>query len=173
MCQDITDGKTGVPFELALTIVTAGTCEPIANAMVDVWHADADGVYSAYPGQKDSRNLDTTGQTFLRGIQVTGADGKVTLKSIYPGWYRGRTTHLHFKVHFNNNTLITSQLYLPEEINSAVYGNAAAYKGRGQKDTPNATDMVYLPANLGARTVLKVQQQGEGYLGSLVIGVAK
>lgn len=171
--QDITDGKTGVPFELALTIVNAGTCEPIANAMVDVWHADAEGLYSAYPGQGDSRSVDTSGQRFLRGMQVTGSDGKATFKTIYPGWYRGRTTHIHFKVHFNNSTLITSQLYLPEDINQAVYGTAANYKSRGQKDTPNASDMVYLPANLGQRTVLKVQQQGEGYLASLVIGVAK
>lgn len=171
--QDITDGKTGVPLQLELTIVNAGTCQPIANAMVDVWHADAEGVYSAYPGQGDSRSVDTTGQTFLRGVQVTGADGKATFKTIYPGWYRGRTTHIHFKIHFNNNTLVTSQLYMPEEINQAVYSTGSEYKARGQKDTPNASDMVYLPANLGERTVLKIQKQGDGYLASLTIGVAQ
>lgn len=170
--QDITDGKTGVPLELSLIVVNASTCQPIANAMVDLWHADAEGVYSAYPGQGDSRSVDTTGQTFLRGVQVTGSDGKVTFKTIYPGWYRGRTTHVHFKVHFNDNTLVTSQLYFPEEINSAIYGSAAAYKARGQKDTPNASDMVYQPVNLGQRTVMKLSKQGEGYVANLTVGVA-
>lgn len=169
--QDITDGKTGVPLELSLVILNARTCQPIDNAMVDLWHADAEGIYSAYTGQGDGHDVDTTGQTFLRGIQVTGADGKVTFKTIYPGWYRGRTTHIHFKVHFNDNTVATSQIYFPEDINSQVYSKAPAYKARGQKDTPNASDMVYLPANLGERTVLKLTQQGDGYTSTLKVGV--
>ncbi len=169
--QDITDGKKGLPLDIVLTIVNASTCQPIANAMVDLWHADSEGLYSAYPGQGDSRNIDTSKETFLRGVQVTGSDGKVTFKTIYPGWYRGRTTHVHFKVHFNDNTLVTSQLYFPEDVNQTVY-TSTLYKARGQKDTPNASDMVYLPTNMGERTVLKMQKQGESYQASLTVGVA-
>ena len=172
MRQDITDGRSGAPMRLMLTVVNARTCAVIPNAMVDVWHADAEGVYSAYPGQGDSRNVDTSGQKFLRGVQVTGENGQVSFTSIYPGWYRGRTTHIHFKVHFNNNTLVTSQLYFPESVNESVYGSESAYTARGQKDTPNASDMVYLPTNLGERTVLKVNKESGIYVASLVIGVA-
>jgi protocatechuate 3,4-dioxygenase beta subunit len=165
--QDITDGKKGLPLDIELTIVNGNTCQPIANAMVDLWHADAEGLYSAYPGQGDNRTIDNSRETFLRGVQVTGSDGKVTFKTIYPGWYRGRTTH----VHFNNNTLVTSQLYFPEDVNQTAY-TSALYKVRGQKDTPNASDMVYLPTNMGERTVLKMQKQGEAYQASLTVGAS-
>jgi protocatechuate 3,4-dioxygenase beta subunit len=170
MRQDITDGKTGAPMEMVIQVVNAKTCAPISSAMVDVWHADAEGLYSAYPGQGDSRSVDTSSERFLRGIQTTDSTGTATFKSIYPGWYRGRTTHVHFKIHFNNNTQVTSQFVFPEAVNSTVY-NTGVYAARGDKDTPNASDMVFKQAGSPQSMEIKVEKQGEGYVAKLVVGI--
>jgi protocatechuate 3,4-dioxygenase beta subunit len=137
--SDITDGRHGVPLRLALRVVAAGSCAPIQAAVVDVWHCDAAGVYSGYPGQLGGK--DTRGERFLRGSQVTDADGNVGFETIYPGWYPGRTTHVHFTVRLRGGRAATSQLYFPEEETAAVY-RLPAYAARGQKDTSNAADGV-------------------------------
>ncbi|MEZ0371737.1 MAG: intradiol ring-cleavage dioxygenase [Candidatus Sericytochromatia bacterium] len=170
--QDISEGRPGQALRLVLTVLNANTCQPIPDAMVDIWHADAEGVYSAYPGQSDSRSLDTTGKTFLRGVQVTGSNGQASFTSIYPGWYRGRTTHIHFKIHFNNSTRVTSQLYFPETVSTAVYTAHSAYKARGDKDTPNGRDMIFVQTSGSGRLLLKVEKQGDSYVASNTIGIA-
>jgi protocatechuate 3,4-dioxygenase beta subunit len=162
--SDITEGKAGVSLRVALRVVSASTCLPIPNAVAEIWHADAGGIYSGYAAQG------TAGQTFLRGIQVTDAHGLVEFQTIYPGWYRGRTTHIHFKVHFENQTLVTSQLYFPETISNTIYTTVSPYSTRGAKDTANASDMVY--SGGGDQTLVQVQQDGSGYLASLTISIA-
>src|SRR5664279_56815 len=67
---DIRDGKAGVPLTLRIQVIEAGPCTPITAARVDIWHCDARGIYSAFPGQGDTHNLDTTNATFLRGTQM-------------------------------------------------------------------------------------------------------
>lgn len=163
--KDITEGKSGVPLTLRLTVLGAGACTPIAGAVVDIWHNDAGGVYSGYPDQVGS--VDTTGQKFLRGMQTTNAAGEVEFTTIYPGWYPGRTTHIHFKVHLGGGTLVTSQMYFPEEINEAVY-RTPVYAARGQKDTSNAQDGIAR----GAGALLSVTGDATtGYVASLAITV--
>jgi len=162
--RDITEGKAGVPLRIALRIVSASTCLPIPNAVAEIWHCDASGIYSGVAAQS------TTGQTFLRGIQVSDANGMVEFVTIYPGWYRGRTTHIHFKVHFENQTLVTSQLYFPEALTSTIYTTISPYSTRGTKDTANAGDMVY--SGGGDQVLMQVQQDGSGYLASLTVSIA-
>ncbi|HVU00318.1 MAG TPA: intradiol ring-cleavage dioxygenase [Polyangiaceae bacterium] len=135
--SDITEGKPGAPLELEIEVVRARDCSPVADAAVDVWHCDAAGVYSGFPGQLGG--LDTTGERALRGTQITGADGRVTFRTIYPGWYPGRTTHVHFKVHLTPTSVVTSQLYFPEDVTAEVY-TTAPYDAHGGKDTTNAAD---------------------------------
>ena len=96
---NIAEGKQGVPITLLLQIVDAG-CKPLNGARVDIWHCDATGVYSNYSGQGDDpeHQISTEGQSFLRGTQLADPRGVVRFQSIYPGWYPGRTTHIHFKV---------------------------------------------------------------------------
>ena len=94
--QDITEGRQGVELRVRLQAVDA-SCRPLPAARVDIWHCDALGHYSGYPGQGDG-DVDTTGEKFLRGVQRTDTNGIASFKTIYPGWYRGRTTHIHFKV---------------------------------------------------------------------------
>jgi protocatechuate 3,4-dioxygenase beta subunit len=161
---DLREGKPGAPLTLDLLVLSAGGCTPIANAAVDIWHCDAAGVYSGYQGQLGG--LDTRGAVFLRGTQLTGADGRVQFQTIYPGWYPGRTTHIHFKVHLTGNREATSQLYFAEELNREVYASAP-YASHGQKDTANTADMFERDAPL-----LAVTRTGQGYAASMTITVA-
>jgi protocatechuate 3,4-dioxygenase beta subunit len=91
--QNIVENRPGVPLTLALGVVDSNTCEPIRDAAVDVWHCDALGVYSGEPSEGSE------GETYLRGIQLTGGNGLAEFATIYPGQYPGRTTHIHVKVH--------------------------------------------------------------------------
>ena len=95
---EIAEGRAGVPLRVDLRVVDGASCKPSERARVDVWHADAQGIYSGYEGQGDKANVSTTGQKFLRGTQFTNGEGAVSFKTIYPGWYEGRATHIHFKV---------------------------------------------------------------------------
>src|SRR5438094_556646 len=116
--QDVTEGKAGLPLTLTLSVVKVSTaCTPITNAAVEIWQCDATGNYSEYsqPGYNG------TGQTFLRGLQTTDANGNVTFKSIYRGWYAGRATHIHLQVSANGSMVQTTQIAFPADVSSTVY----------------------------------------------------
>src|SRR5262245_50021880 len=110
--SNVTEGKPGLPTLLAFLVVDAGTCQPIPNASIDIWHTDAQGVYSAPINTFCNPNdaLART-QTFCRGVQLTGADGWARFNTIYPGWYSGRTTHIHATIRLSNNALVTTQFF--------------------------------------------------------------
>jgi len=134
--SDITEGKTGVPLTLTLSLVDVEAgCVPISGARVDVWHCDADGVYSGY-GQPGS---DTTGETFCRGIQVSDDNGQVTFQTIYPGWYAGRITHIHFQIFLDGGLEATSQIAFPEEVTAAVYA-VEPYSAKGPNTSVTGFD---------------------------------
>jgi protocatechuate 3,4-dioxygenase beta subunit len=164
--SDVREGKPGALVELTLLVVRAGDCTPIAGAAVDIWQCDVAGVYAGFPGQLGG--LDTTGQRFLRGTQVTGEDGTVVFRTIYPGWYPGRTTHIHFKVHPTATTEVTSQLYFPEETTAAVY-QTEPYAARGPKDTSNLADGI---ARAAMPPVVAVTPAANGFAGTLTIAIA-
>lgn len=161
--RDIRGGRPGTPLYLRLTIVRAAGCAPIRNADVELWHADADGTYSGVGSAAPSSR-------FLRGHQRSDAAGLVRFLTIYPGWYPGRTPHIHVKVHVGGDEVHTGQIYLPERVTDAVY-RRARYAGRGPRDTTNASDGIY--GDGGARSVLRVQRlsRNRGYVGRLTMGV--
>lgn len=168
---DITEGKAGVPLTLVLNLVNVNNdCAPITNATVYVWHCDKDGVYSGYsqPG------ANTVGQTFCRGIQDVDSDGMVLFETIYPGWYTGRITHIHFQVFlFSSSTATaTSQLAFPEEITRAVY-NSTLYAAHGQNTSVGsfAADNVFSDGV----TYQLAEVTGDienGYVATLQVGIA-
>jgi protocatechuate 3,4-dioxygenase beta subunit len=160
--SDITEGKAGAPLTLRLTIVDASTCKPVPRAVVDIWHADAGGLYSG------EAMLQTEGQTFLRGIQRTNARGVATFETIYPGWYTGRAVHIHVKVHLGGNVVHTGQLFFPEALTQAVY-KKAPYNRRPGPDVPNAADAIY--RNGGSKSTLSVRRSAAGYAGAIAMGV--
>jgi len=149
--RDIREGKEGALLELGLRVVDAQSCEPISGALVEVWHADAAGAYSAFDtAQGNSANA--AGQTFLRGFQTSDSNGLVEFVTVYPGWYPGRTPHIHIMVLLagapqGQASLLTTQLYFPEAITDAVYA-LAPYAARGPRSTTNASDGVGVPSAL-------------------------
>lgn len=169
MRRDITEGRPGQALELRLMVADASGCTPLADASVDIWHADAGGLYSSFQEQGDNADIDTTKERFLRGVQNTDANGVATFDTIYPGWYEGRTTHIHVKVHFADQTRITTQLYFPDDVTTEVYGKAA-YSERGQKDTPNASDTF---GGDDRDLLMTVTKEGDKYIATGTIGINK
>lgn len=169
--RNVTEGRPGTPLQVALQVVEAGTCRPIQDALVDIWHTDAAGVYSGYTRQGERGDVDATGETFLRGSQITAANGLVQFESIYPGWYPGRAVHIHFKVRFANQTVVTSQLYFPDEVTDRAYA-AAPYNQRPQGWTTNAADGVLRGSPAEQSLLAVVAAAGAGYRASLTIGIA-
>ena len=162
--RNITDGHPGAALLLRTFVVDATTCRPIRNAAVDVWHADAAGVYSGFGAGASSR-------TFMRGIQRTNAKGLATFRSVYPGWYQGRTVHIHVKVHVGGNVVHTGQLYFPDSLTDAVY-RRAPYSSRPSRDVRNATDSVF--RNGGRKSMLSVKKNSAGvYVATITMGVQR
>jgi protocatechuate 3,4-dioxygenase beta subunit len=162
--------KAGVPLQLRLHISQVGSngCTPLAGAIVDIWHCDALGVYS----DVTDRSFNTVGKKFLRGYQVTNAQGNVQFTTIYPGWYPGRTVHIHFKVRANGtsrqNYEFTSQLYFDDAISDRVYSQAP-YASKGQRTTRNADDRIF--AGGGEQMLLKLTRNGQGYAATFDVGL--
>ena len=119
---DITESKKGVPIEYVF-LVEDKNCQPIPGAIVDIWQCDADGHYS------DFKNENTANETWLRGYQATGKTGKCKFTSVFPGWYDGRITHLHGKVHINGATVLTTNFFFTKEVENEVYATALYPKG--------------------------------------------
>ncbi len=125
--RDVTEGRPGVPLQLRIAVVDSKTCAPLQNAAVDIWHCDAMGAYSGFTSG-GPRRIDST--RFLRGIQVSNQQGMVEFASIYPGWYQGRTIHLHMKVRLGGaageetwnggHVAHTGQIYFPEDVTAEV-----------------------------------------------------
>jgi protocatechuate 3,4-dioxygenase beta subunit len=158
--RDITSGQTGIPLLLYLTVEDSSTCEPISGADVELWHANRLGAYSGVNGNS---------QRYLRGHQKSTEKGLVTFKTIYPGWYRGRTPHIHVKVHVGGSVVHTGQLFFPDTVSSAVY-KTSRYKSHGQADTKNAADSIYADAG-GSRAKLRLTRRSgsKGYLGTMTM----
>jgi protocatechuate 3,4-dioxygenase beta subunit len=159
--RDIREGRPGARLTLRLAVVDAATCKPVQGAAVDIWHADAGGVYSGFGAGSGNR-------TFMRGIQRTGADGVAVFDTVYPGWYAGRTVHIHVKVHVRGNVVHTGQLFFADAVTDAVY-RRTPYSKRPNRTTRNSGDSIF--ANGGNKAIVKVRRQGSGYAGSLTMGV--
>ncbi len=162
---DITEGLKGIPLDVVFTVLDADG-RPSTGALVDIWHCNADGHYSGFD-QPGGATL--TGKTFLRGTQVTGADGVVTFHSVYPGWYQGRTTHIHFKVRRGALTNLTSQFFLPDTLSEFLYTQVAAYRRQQVRDTLNSTDGIAIQA--GPTVEGNVRESQGRYVAALTVRV--
>lgn len=141
---DITDGKTGLPLSMTITIRNVkDSCNVVANARVDVWHCDKDGYYSGYTNSGYLGTRNNSALVFCRGLQYTDAGGQVKFTTIYPGWYQGRVTHIHAQVYVNNTLKLTTQIAFPDAINTAVY-QTALYSAHGQNSLTNASDNIIM-----------------------------
>ena len=162
----------GVPLTLRFNVsrVTGSSCAPLTGAYLDVWHCDAAGVYSDVGGTG-------AGRKFLRGYQITDANGAVDFTTVYPGWYSGRAVHIHFKLRLfagaTKTYEFTSQFFLVESLTSTVHANSP-YNSRGQRNTLNSTDGIYNSLSAAAKSALTLatSQTSNGFAGIINLGVA-
>jgi protocatechuate 3,4-dioxygenase beta subunit len=159
--RNIAEGRPGAALRLRLAVVNASTCKPVKGAAVDVWHCDALGEYSGVQGSSG---------TFMRGIQRTDAKGVAIFDTVYPGWYQGRTVHIHVKVHVGGRVVHTGQLFFPDAATDLVY-KRSPYSRRGARDMRNANDSIFV--NGGRKSMLTVAKNGNGYVASIVMGVTR
>ena len=167
--SDITEGRPGLPMVLRLQVVSAA-CTPVAGARVDVWHCDAQGVYSGV--ENLGGGPDTRGQAFLRGTQVTDETGVAAFQTIFPGWYPGRTTHVHYKVFLDRDAVLTSQIFFDEAVNQSIYDDHDAYAREGARDMVNAADVIAGRAGDGAYARVRMTEPDGAMEAALVVGVA-
>jgi protocatechuate 3,4-dioxygenase beta subunit len=170
--SDPADGsvRPGVPLRLALRVsrLTRGVCAPLPGATVDLWHCDAAGVYSDVQDPGGA----TLGKKFLRGYQATDADGLARFTTIYPGAYRGRAVHIHFKIRSpavgGQVHDFTSQLFFDDALSDQVYAQPP-YAGRGDQRLRNARDGIF--RNAGAQLTLAVTPAAPGYAGTFELAL--
>ncbi|MBI1817654.1 MAG: intradiol ring-cleavage dioxygenase [Deltaproteobacteria bacterium] len=179
---DLTSGTTepfvtnGLPLRINFGVyqVTGNSCTPLSDAQVDVWHASAEGVYSD-EASGGIQNKNTVGETYLRGYQLTDQNGAAGFLTIYPGWYMGRTIHIHFKIRTfsvsgQKTFEFTSQLFIDDAINDVVLANAP-YNTRGTRTVRNANDNIYGSGGSQLTLALQPASSGAGYMATFTIGL--
>jgi protocatechuate 3,4-dioxygenase beta subunit len=164
--------KAGLPLALSFVVsrISAGACTPLANAIVDVWHCDALGVYS---GVRDP-GFDTVGQNWLRGYQTTDATGTANFTTVFPGWYQGRASHIHFNIRSavsgNTGYDFTSQLFFNESLLTQIYTTQTPYTQKGDAGRRrNNRDGIYNRG--GSQLLLNPTPSGTGYAATFNVGL--
>jgi protocatechuate 3,4-dioxygenase beta subunit len=172
---DVKGGMTGVSLDISFIVVnTNAGCAAVPNARVDIWHCNKDGYYSGYGSQPGYLGtLSYTGQTWLRGYQLADTAGKVTFNTIYPGWYAGRSTHIHMEVYVGGVLKKTTQITFSETISDVVHVSTL-YAAHGTNTTRNTADGVFgdSATDLANETVALTGSVAAGYSGSYTIGIA-
>jgi protocatechuate 3,4-dioxygenase beta subunit len=165
--SDIREDRKGTRLRLGVRVRDADSCGALRNAVVDIWHCDATGLYSGFesastggPGGGRSDN-----EKYLRGAQVTDADGIVEFVTVYPGWYSGRTTHIHAKVHVDNQTALTTQFFFDDDVSERIY-NRTPYSQHTGRDIFNEDDGIF-----DSSLLLDLRRDGDGYLGIISVDV--
>lgn len=168
---DIREDREGTQLRIAARVVDVDGCTPVPDAVFEIWHCDAEGLYSGFEAASRAANGGggasggRDAKRYLRGAQVTDANGIAVITTIYPGWYTGRTVHIHAAVALTNTELVTTQFYFDDAMTDEVH-QAAAYTTKAGKRTRNTADGFHESAN-----DLTVSKEGDGYLGLITIGV--
>jgi protocatechuate 3,4-dioxygenase beta subunit len=163
--------SAGVPLELTFNVsrFASNACTPLTGAYLDVWHCDSAGTYSDVSGSGSSRK-------FLRGYQITDANGVARFVTVYPGWYQGRAVHVHFKLRLFAGTAktyeFTSQFFFDETLTDTVHA-LSPYSSKGRRDTINTRDGIYNSLTAAERVALTLaaSPSGSGYAGIINLGV--
>lgn len=190
--RDITEGKPGIPLLLKINVQDATACTPLVNAAVDIWHCDAQGYYSGVASNDPGPDADAetvsevATQVFLRGVQMTDQEGNAEFATIYPGWYTGRTVHIHMKVYvggeadeeyIGGNTAHVGQLFFDDLLSDQIYETAEAYGGRDNSQRTRNDDDNILgdhadePGFMLTLTPIVDGSIDDGFIGTISLGV--
>ncbi len=190
--DDVTDGEAGLPLALEITVVDTTTCEPLPDAAVDIWHCNAQGYYSGVQGATPGGNADpaaaeqAASSMFLRGTQLTDEEGVARFTTVYPGWYQGRTVHIHMKVilggaansaYDGGTDIHTGQLFFDDAVSDEVFASHEAYAGRDDAQrTRNDQDGILAgheqePGFFLDLAPIDEADASTGYTGSITVGV--
>lgn len=165
---DPSNGKLseGVQLDLTFTVTKLdnSACTPLSGVQVDVWHCDANGIYS----DTTQLGMQTVGQKFLRGYQVTDESGVAKFTTIYPGWYTGRAVHIHFKMRTGDGYDFTSQLFFDDTLSDEVFA-AAPYNSRGERNLRNDDDGIF--GQSGGQMMLAVNKSDTGYAATFAVAL--
>jgi protocatechuate 3,4-dioxygenase beta subunit len=162
--------RPGTPLTLTFQVMrlTPKACIPLPDAQVDLWHCDAAGVYS----NVQDPGFNTIGKKFLRGYQMTNAQGTARFLTIYPGWYPIRTVHIHFKIRTapiaRRSFEFTSQVYFPDELTDHVH-TVRPYSVMGTRRVRNPQDFIFRDG--GDRLLLEPAQTNDGYTATFPIAL--
>jgi protocatechuate 3,4-dioxygenase beta subunit len=163
--EDISEGLAGIPVRLALKVVDTG-CDPLVGATVKIWHTNLEGSYSGVTPNPGMCLLTSSysSMNFMRGTQVTDADGVAYFDTCFPGWYNGRAIHIHFQIKQGNTSTRVSQLFFPEDVTSGIFASHVDYKGFGQPNTTFANDNIIggIAAADQARLIFEVARMTDG-----------
>ena len=160
----------GALLELTFQVseVSNSVCNPLEGVFVDIWHCDGLGVYS----DAQDQGFNTVGQKFLRGYQLTDANGLARFTTIYPGWYFSRAVHIHFKIRSelsaNSSYEFTSQLFFDDSLSDQVFAQEP-YASKGPRTIRNANDGIFQEG--GSQLLLEVSQGVSGYATTFDIGL--
>jgi len=171
---DGTNTQTGVPLALTIYVYDRNnSCAAMQNVQVDIWHCNASGVYSDIQASTNGNGVDYTSQNWLRGYQLTDSTGKVAFGTIVPGWYSGRTTHIHMRFRStydssSTGSTNTMQLFFDQTFIDSLDTTASPYSSEGKNSLTNAADSIY--TSEGGTTVLSLSgSAASGYAASFSI----
>jgi len=170
--SDIREDRQGTPLRPAARVMDVDGCTPVKDAVFEVWHCDAGGLYSGFEQASQGRggprggSAGTDQTRYLRGAQVTNGEDIAVITTIYPGWYQGRTVHIHAKVQLTNAKALTAQLYFDDKLTDEVYAKAPYSSHQGGR-TLNGDDNIYRSG-----TTLTVSKETDGYLGLITMGIS-
>ncbi|KAK0432786.1 aromatic compound dioxygenase [Armillaria borealis] len=205
--QDLTEDQSGIQLVLDIGVLDTTTCEPLSNAFVEIWAANATGFYGSYGamsggppverrqgpggpggGAGGGSQVMARNETFLRGGLATDDAGITELITIYPGYYTGRTAHIHTMVHLNwetsaNGTLVShagslvhiGQFFFDEDWNDQIYA-IDPYTTTTQSRTYNEEDSILQEENSNGNSAyvgleLLGSDLSGGLLGYITVGV--
>jgi protocatechuate 3,4-dioxygenase beta subunit len=160
---DGTKTQTGIPFTLTIYVYDSkNSCGTMQNVQVDIWHCSATGLYSAESVES------TVGQSWLRGYQLTDVNGKVQFTTIIPGWYSGRTTHIHLRFRSiydstSNSGTNTNQIFFDQTLIDTISTTVAPYSTEGKNPTTNASDHVFSSEQKGTGLLTLTGSTAAGY----------
>ncbi|HEX5643982.1 MAG TPA: intradiol ring-cleavage dioxygenase [Erythrobacter sp.] len=171
---DISEGRPGLPTRVSLRLVDAETCNPVEGAVIDIWHCSAEGVYSGEAASMcNAGDEEARATLFCRGAQLTDANGRADFITVYPGWYPGRTVHIHLRVLVGDREALVSQLIFDDALSDLVFAGHPDYPREGRRRVRNTQDGIARSQDLEALTFDVEKLEGGVLQASFTLGISR